>query len=84
MFAPGSFIYSTVPDNGYEYMSGTSMACPQVAGLAALVRTLKSGLNGQQVRNIIESNVKKSAAYTPFVSTGGLIDVEKTIEAAGK
>jgi|GEM_PF-1264058 len=35
--APGVDIYSTVWNDGYTYMSGTSMACPHVAGVAALV-----------------------------------------------
>jgi thermitase len=35
--APGVNIYSTVYDDGYTYMSGTSMACPYVSGVAALV-----------------------------------------------
>lgn len=35
--APGSDIFSTVPDNKYDTMSGTSMACPHVTGVAALV-----------------------------------------------
>jgi len=30
-------VYSTVPDNKYGYMQGTSMACPHVTGVAALV-----------------------------------------------
>lgn len=44
IMAPGgSFLYSkgevlsTVPDNKYAYMQGTSMACPHVSGIAALI-----------------------------------------------
>lgn len=37
VFAPGSSILSTVPGNRYKKMSGTSMACPQVAGMMALL-----------------------------------------------
>jgi hypothetical protein len=36
--APGSFIFSTLPGANYGYMSGTSMAAPQVSGVAALIR----------------------------------------------
>ncbi|RLC79204.1 MAG: hypothetical protein DRJ03_23935 [Chloroflexi bacterium] len=35
--APGVDIYSTVWDDSYTYMSGTSMACPHVSGVAALI-----------------------------------------------
>ncbi|MHC4323655.1 MAG: S8 family serine peptidase [Planctomycetota bacterium] len=35
--APGSWIYSTYPGDRYVYMSGTSMACPHVAGVVALM-----------------------------------------------
>jgi len=44
--APGSYIYSTVTNNTYKFMSGTSVAAPHVAGLAALVFTVVSDSNG--------------------------------------
>lgn len=50
--APGEFIYSTVPE-GYSYLSGTSMASPHVAGLAALVWSAEPGLTNSGVRQLI-------------------------------
>ncbi|MDA3866395.1 MAG: S8 family serine peptidase [Salinivirgaceae bacterium] len=35
--APGSFIFSSISENSYQSKSGTSMACPHVSGVAALV-----------------------------------------------
>lgn len=57
--APGSDIYSTIPNNRAGYMSGTSMAAPHVSGIAALVLSINSELTGRQVRDIIESTAKK-------------------------
>ena len=81
VFAPGDSIYSTYPQSHYVYMSGTSMACPQVSGLAALVMSMRGNLTPAQVKQLIEQNVQKKSQYTGKVSTGGLIDVDKTISA---
>jgi thermitase len=49
--APGVSIYSTLRDNDYGYKSGTSMASPHVAGLAALVFTMVGDSNGNGFLN---------------------------------
>lgn len=48
LIAPGSGIYSTHKDNGYAYLSGTSMACPQVSGIVALLLTQFPEIETQQ------------------------------------
>lgn len=52
--APGSTIYSTI-SGGYGYLSGTSMATPHVAGLAALIRSFDPSLSDNQVREVIQN-----------------------------
>jgi len=53
VFAPGSKIYSTFPENKYESIGGTSMASPAVAGVAALIRSYFPSLAAAQVKQII-------------------------------
>ena len=53
IYAPGKDIYATVPNNGYKYHQGTSMASPNAAGVAALVRSYYPNLTAEQVKKII-------------------------------
>ena len=81
VFAPGSRILSTIPGSRYTYMSGTSMACPMVSGLAALIMSMRDGMSAEEVRKVIEANVRVKPEYSTYVSTSGLIDVGATIKA---
>ena len=53
IFAPGSAIYSTMPENEYDFNGGTSMAAPGVAGIAALIRSQYPDLTAAQVKQVI-------------------------------
>ena len=53
IFAPGDKIYATTPLNNYEYLQGTSMASPNVAGVATLIRSYYPNLTAVQVKQII-------------------------------
>tara|TARA_R100001369_G_scaffold29172_1_gene52476 strand:- start:169971 stop:171647 length:1677 start_codon:yes stop_codon:yes gene_type:complete len=53
VFAPGTKIWSTTPNNTYEFLQGTSMAAPAVAGVAAVIRSYYPKLSAAQVKQII-------------------------------
>ena len=53
VFAPGSSIYSTFPENEYKSIGGTSMAAPGVSGIAALLMSQYPKLTAAQVKKII-------------------------------
>jgi len=84
VFAPGEEIYSTVPNNEYKYLQGTSMASPVVAGAAAVLLAYMPNLKPDQ---IIESLIKSSNASTTnqfgdYSQAGGVIDLKKAAEYA--
>ena len=77
VFAPGEDIYSTLPNNRFGALGGTSMAAPHVSGLATMIWGAKPDLHGNEVKDIILS--------TAGVSIEGnikLIDAKKAIEKA--
>ena len=51
--APGAMILSTTPNNTYKKFSGTSMATPHVAGLAALLLSKDPTLTNEEIRQLI-------------------------------
>lgn len=53
LVAPGVRIFSTVPNNGYDTFSGTSMATPHVTGVAGLLLAQHPTLTNHQVRQLL-------------------------------
>lgn len=73
LVAPGVGIVSTYPGNNYQYMDGTSMATPFVAGAAALLRSAFPQAKAIDIKNALISSAK--AGFYPVKSRGSL-DVE--------
>lgn len=59
LFAPGHQLNSTVPDSKYAVFSGTSMASPAAAGVAAIIRSYYPELSAKQVREVMVKSVVK-------------------------
>ncbi|TXK72623.1 S8 family peptidase [Mesonia sp. HuA40] len=62
VFAPGTKIWATTPLDQYEYLQGTSMAAPAVAGVAALIRSYYPKLTAAQVKQVIMQSGLSSSA----------------------
>ncbi|ATH08239.1 hypothetical protein BIY24_09835 [Halobacteriovorax marinus] len=78
--APGSSIYSTVPGNRYSSMSGTSMASPNTAGVAAEILSRNPGLSPLQLKTIIMNTVSKSRSFSAKTAAGGIIDLATALK----
>jgi cell wall-associated protease len=94
VFAPGLEIYSTVPDNKYENLQGTSMASPAAAGVAALLMSYFPELSAKQVKEIIMKSSRKydlkvnqpgsdnKVSFKNLSITGGVVDAYEAVKMA--
>ncbi|HPH01983.1 MAG TPA: S8 family serine peptidase [Spirochaetota bacterium] len=73
--APGQWIYSTVRNGLYDYKRGTSMAAPQVAGAAALVKSLHPDWSFRQIKAAILDNADRVPALQGRVVSGGRLNL---------
>jgi len=80
--APGDEIASTYFTGSYAFLSGTSMAAPHVAGVAALVKSANSALGAASIKDIILNNVDLIAGLAGKVSTGGRVNAARAVAAA--
>ncbi len=78
--APGVDILSTIVGGTYGFMSGTSMATPQVSGAAALVLS-RCDLDTAGLKNTLLGSVEPVPALASLTMTGGRLDVNSAIHA---
>ena len=77
--APGVGIYSLYPGGGLFNLSGTSMACPHVAGAAALLLSLHPTLTPDEVRDVLMDTADPIA---PGICASGRLNLASAMAAA--
>ena len=95
LFAPGMKIYSTMPNNEYAPLQGTSMASPVVAGVAATIRSVFPALSAEQVKEVlmksvtpVTDDVKLPGSKTDKINfsklsvSGGVVNLDKALNYA--
>jgi subtilisin family serine protease len=79
--APGAEILSTWPNNQYEEHSGTSMATPEVSGVAALVLAENPHMAVRELRARLLESVDKIPALEGRVASGGRLNAARAVGA---
>lgn len=72
--APGTYVLSTVPENSYAFMSGTSMAAPMVSGVAAMLYSCRTDITLAEVKNILLNSSRKLDSLAGKMTSEGMLD----------
>ncbi len=80
--APGEAVYSTTANGSYGTMSGTSMAAPHVSGACALLKAVNPAQSFGQIKQSIVTQVDVVPALIGKVSTGGRLNIERSLVPA--
>ncbi len=80
--APGVNVLSTLPGDSYGYFSGTSMATPHVAGVAALLKSQNPALDDAQLKARILDGVDEKPGLAGKVLTEGRLNAANALPAS--
>jgi subtilisin family serine protease len=81
--APGVDILSTVPGDGYDHFSGTSMATPHVSGAAALIKGYNPNLSALELKSILMESVDLVDSMDGITVTGGRLNINNALKMSG-
>lgn len=84
VFAPGVDIRSTTVDNAYMYADGTSVACPVVSGVAALIRAYFPALKASEVKEILVKSCRRNDSLGNLCRGGGVVDACEAVRLASE
>lgn len=73
--APGTYIVSTIANNGYGFMTGTSMSAPMVTGAAAFLYSYRTDLQLSDIRKVLLETAHKLPTLEGKLSSNGMLDI---------
>ena len=80
VFAPGTYILSTIPYDKFAFQTGSSMAAPIVTAVAGMVMSLDMNFKANEVKDLILENVTKVESLKDKCVSGGYINAGKIFE----
>ena len=80
--APGSGILSSVVGGGYATFSGTSMATPHVAGVAALMLAVNPSISFADIKQILIDTSTSDSRLASYAASGGVVNAADAVTAA--
>lgn len=80
--APGSSILASYPTSTYAYLSGTSMAAPQVTGVVLLMKSVCPSLGIDDIRSILLSTGDFYSSVNGKVASNSIVNAEEAVSAA--
>lgn len=83
LYSPGVEVNSTVPGGKYQRMGGTSMAAPNAAGVAAIIKGYFPNLNAAQLKEILMKSSRKYVGLTVKTKELGKVDFSKLSKTSG-
>ena len=80
--APATSIYSSIPVNRYDYMSGTTLGAAMVAGIAAEVLSNYPRLSPSKLKRSLMESVSKMDAFEGRIKSQGRVDLNRALDKA--
>ncbi len=82
LFAPGTYILSTLPDNKFGFFTGTSMSAPFTSAVAAMIMSSYKNLSVYQIKEIIKNSVFVDDRLSSYCITGGRLNAYNALTLA--
>lgn len=80
--APGVNTFTTSVGGGYQYIDGTSFSGPLVAGVAALIKSVKPTASAVEIREILFNTADPLPSLQGKIASGGRVNALRAVQAA--